>query len=169
MDILLFSIGFLLMLAGIAGSLLPVLPGPPLSWLGLLLLYLTRAVPNDWLLLGLTFFIALAVVVLDYVVPALGARRWGGSKAGMMGATLGLLLAVVLPVFGVFGIVVWPFLGALTGELLNNTPTQRAVKAAWGSVVGFLAGTFLKLVLAIGYLGIFLWKTWAFKNALFGL
>jgi len=70
MDIILLSLGFILMLVGILGSFLPVLPGPPISWIGLLLLYLTKAVPDDWWLLGITLVFAIAVFILDYIIPA---------------------------------------------------------------------------------------------------
>ena len=121
MDILLTFIGFLFMLVGILGSFLPVLPGPPLSWIGLLLLYLTNAVPNNWLFLGITLAIALMVFTLDYIIPALGTKKFGGSKYGVIGTTLGLLVAIFFPILGLFGIIIWPFVGAIVGELLNKT------------------------------------------------
>ena len=113
MDILLTFIGFLFMLVGILGSFLPVLPGPPLSWIGLLLLYLTNAVPNNWLFLGITLAIALMVFTLDYIIPALGTKKFGGSKYGVIGTTLGLLVAIFFPILGIFGIIIWPFVGAI--------------------------------------------------------
>lgn len=151
MDIALLILGFLLMLVGILGSFLPVLPGPPLSWVGLLLLYLTKAVPDNWWVLGITLAIALTITVLDYVIPAMGTKRFGGSKAGMWGTIVGLLVAIFVPIFGPFGIIIWPFIGALVGELLNKANKETALKAAFGSFLGFLTGTFMKLVLTIVY------------------
>ena len=151
MDIVLLILGFLLMLVGILGSFLPVLPGPPLSWVGLLLLYLTKAVPDNWWVLGITLAIALTITVLDYVIPAMGTKRFGGSKAGMWGTIVGLLVAIFVPIFGPFGIIIWPFIGALVGELLNKANKETALKAAFGSFLGFLTGTFMKLVLTIVY------------------
>ena len=170
MDILLFILGLLLMFLGILGSFLPVLPGPVLSWLGLLVLYLTKAVPNDrsnQIMLGITLFITIVVFVLDYIIPAMGTKRFGGSKAGIAGTIVGLLVAIVFPVLGIFGIIIWPFVGALVGELLNNANTENALRAAFGSFIGFLAGTFLKFILAIVFLGIFLTKFWEYKGAIF--
>ena len=80
MDILLVVLGLFLMLAGIAGSFLPVIPGPPLSWIGLLLLSLTSAVPLNWWFLGSTLGIALGVVGLDYVIPAMGTKKFWRDK-----------------------------------------------------------------------------------------
>ncbi len=120
MDIFLLVVGFLFMLIGIIGSFLPVLPGPPLSWIGLLLLYLTKTVQDDWLFLGITLAVALIVFALDYIIPVVGTKKFGGTKAGMLGTTIGLLIAIFFPVLGIFGIVIWPFLGALIGELINR-------------------------------------------------
>ncbi|WP_343487350.1 DUF456 domain-containing protein [Allomuricauda sp. d1] len=155
MDIVLLVLGFLLMLVGILGSFLPVLPGPPISWVGLLLLYLTKAVPDNWWILGVTFVIAIGVTVLDYVIPAAGTKRFGGSKAGMWGTIVGLLVAIFFPIFGPFGIIIWPFIGALVGELINKADQKTAMKAAFGSFIGFLTGTFLKFVLTAAYLVFF--------------
>ncbi|RIV73673.1 DUF456 domain-containing protein [Flagellimonas aequoris] len=151
MDIALLILGFLLMLVGILGSFLPVLPGPPISWVGLLLLYLTQAVPDNWWVLGVTFVIAITITILDYVIPAMGTKRFGGSKAGMWGTIIGLLVAIFVPLFGPFGIIIWPFIGALVGELLNKANQKTALKAAFGSFLGFLTGTFMKLVLTVMY------------------
>lgn len=169
MDIALVLLGFILMLVGILGSFLPVLPGPPISWLGLLLLYLTKAVPNDWWVLGIALAIAILVFALDYIIPAIGTKKFGGSKGGMIGTVIGLLVAIFFPILGVFGIIVWPFLGALLGELLNKTDQKTAIKAAFGSFIGFLTSTFLKFVLAVIYLGIFIWITIEYSSGLFGI
>ncbi|PKB43139.1 MULTISPECIES: DUF456 domain-containing protein [Cellulophaga] len=167
MDIALLVIGFILMLTGIIGSFLPVLPGPPISWLGLLVLYLTKAIPNDWLFLGITLAVALIVFALDYIIPAIGTKKFGGTKAGMIGTTVGLLVAIFFPVLGIFGIVVWPFVGALVGELLNKADQKTAFKAAFGSFIGFLTGTFLKFMVAIVYIGLFISKVWEYSEELF--
>lgn len=167
MDIALVLIGFLLTLIGIIGSFLPVLPGPPLSWAGLLLLYLTKAVPDDWWFLGITLVIALTATVLDYVIPAAGTKKFGGSKAGMWGSIIGLLVAIFFPVLGPFGIIIWPFVGALLGELSQNQDQKRAWKAAFGSFIGFLTGTFLKFLIALIYFGLFLWKAIEYSGEIF--
>lgn len=156
MDIALLIIGFILMLVGILGSFLPVLPGPPVSWVGLLLLYLTKAVPDNWWILGGTLILALGVTILDYVIPAAGTRKFGGSKAGMWGSIIGLLVAIFFPILGPFGIIVWPFVGALVGELINKADQKTALKAAFGSFIGFLTGTFLKFVITAAYFVFFI-------------
>ena len=167
MDILLLILGFLFMLIGILGSFLPALPGPPVSWIGLLLLYLTKAIPDDWMILGITLAIAIIVFALDYIIPAVGTKKFGGTRAGMIGTTLGLIVALIFPIFGIFGIIIWPFVGALVGELINKADSKTALKAAFGSFIGFLTGTFLKFVVSMVFLGIFLMKVWEFRVGLF--
>ena len=167
MDLLLLFIGFIFMLAGILGSFLPVLPGPPLSWVGLLLLTLTKAVPDDWWFLGITLAVAVIVFAMDYFIPVVGTKKFGGSKAGMIGTTLGLVVAIVFPILGIFGIIVWPFIGALVGEISNKADKKTALKAAFGSFVGFLTGTFLKFVVAVVFMGLFISKVIEYWDALF--
>ena len=167
MDILLLILGFLFMLIGIFGSFLPALPGPPVSWVGLFLLYLTKAIPNDWVVLGITLAIAIIVFALDYIIPAVGTKKFGGTRAGMIGTLIGLLIALIFPIFGIFGIIIWPFVGALVGELINKADSKTALKAAFGSFIGFLTGTLLKFVVTMVYLGIFLMKVWEFRVGLF--
>lgn len=167
MDIVLLIIGFILMFVGILGSFLPILPGPPISWVGLLLLYLTKAIPDDWWVLGTTLALAIIVFALDYVIPAMGTKKFGGTKAGMIGTVIGLLVAIFFPILGFFGIIIWPFIGALVGEMMNKADQKTALKAALGSFIGFLTGTFLKFILAIAYLGIFIWKVAEHREGLF--
>ncbi|MGY8913999.1 MAG: DUF456 domain-containing protein [Flavobacteriales bacterium] len=167
MDILLVILGFVLMLTGILGSFLPVLPGTPISWLGLLLLHLTEVIPMDWLFLGITLGIAILVIALDYIIPVIGTKKFGGSKAGMIGTTIGLIVALIFPILGLFGIIIWPFIGALIGELINRTDHKTALKSAFGSFLGFLTGTFIKFVVATVYLGLFISIVWEYKGILF--
>ena len=157
MDILLVILGLFFMLLGILGSFLPVLPGPPLSWIGLLLLYLTKAVPDDWWILGITLAVAILAVALDYVIPAWGTKKFGGSRSGMIGTIIGLVVAIVFPIFGIFGIIIWPFIGALVGEFSNKADKRTALKAASGSFIGFLTGTLMKFMISIFYFGLFIW------------
>jgi uncharacterized protein len=167
MDIFLVIVAALFMLLGIIGSMLPILPGPLTSWIGLLLFHLTDAVPMNWTFLGITLAIAILVWLLDYIIPALGTKKFGGSKAGMVGTTIGLLVAIFFPIFGVFGIIVWPFIGAYVGELLNKSNSDKALRAAFGSFLGFLTSTFIKFVVAVIYLGLFIVKFWDYKSVLF--
>jgi uncharacterized protein YqgC (DUF456 family) len=160
MDIILILVGFILMFVGILGSFLPVLPGVPISWLGLLCLYLTPSLPFDWLFIILTGIVAIGLYILDYIIPAIGTKKFGGSKAGAWGTTIGLIVGILAPI--PFGILIGPFAGALVGELVfNKTEGKLAVKAAFGSFLGFLASTFMKFFATLVYLGLFIYKVFA--------
>lgn len=157
MDILFISLGFILMLVGIVGSILPVIPGTPVSWIGLILLYLAPSIPFNWPFIIITGVVAIFIYVMDYLIPAMGTKKFGGSKAGALGTTIGLFVGIIF--FPPFGILIGPFLGALLGELLfNKTEGPQALKAAFGSFMGFLASTFIKLLTTLVYLGLFIWK-----------
>lgn len=155
MDIALVIIGFLFCLLGIVGSFLPVLPGPFTSWIGLLLLHFTSVIPQDWSFLGITLLIAIVVWALDYIIPALGTKRLGGSKYGMIGSSLGLIIGILF--LGPFGIIIGPFAGAFVGEMIKDSKDSgRALKAAFGSFIGFLAGTFIKLIVSIVFIVLYI-------------
>lgn len=166
MDLLLVSLGFICMIIGIAGSIIPGIPGPPISWIGLLLLYLVSSIPIDYPFLIITFSVAIAVFLADLFIPAYGTKKLGGSRYGVLGSLLGVVFALVFPVLGFLGILIWPFVGAFLGELINKKGQSEALKAATGSFFGFVAGTFLKLVLAFIYLGYFIAKSWEYKSVL---
>jgi len=166
MDILLLILSFIIMLLGLIGAFLPVLPGPLTSWLGLLILDFTKAVSFSLTFMIVTFSIALLVWLLDYFIPALGTRKFGGSKKGILGSTLGLIIGLFF--FPPLGIIIGPFIGALIGELINDsTNNQRAFKAAIGSFIGFLFSTGLKFVVSLIYFGLFIKAVWQNKNLFF--
>ncbi len=165
MDIVLLFFGALFILVGIVGSFLPILPGPPLSWVGLLLLFLTKAVTDNWWFLGILGAIALLVFALDYIIPAMGTKKFGGTKAGMIGTTIGLIVGILAPI--PLGIIIGPFVGAFLGELSNKADSTTALKAAFGSFLGFLTGAFMKFVVAMIFLGVFIKTVWEYKEGLF--
>jgi uncharacterized protein YqgC (DUF456 family) len=141
-DYILLIIGLLLMVVGIIGCLVPVLPGPPFSFLGLLLLHFTKFGQFSNPTLITMGIIALVVTILDYIVPVWGTRRFGGSKYGTRGATVGLVIGFFL---GPLGIVAGPLIGAFVGEMIFKDDINYALKAGFGSLLGFLTGIGLKL------------------------
>lgn len=166
MDIFLLILGFLLTLVGIIGSFLPILPGPITGWFGLLLLHITKIVPMNYSFLGITLAIAIFIWFLDYIIPALGTKRFGGSKYGMYGTTIGLIIGLLSPI--PFGILIGAFFGALLGELIyDSKDTNRATKAAFGAFVGFLASTTIKFSIATVYVVLFIMKFWEYKAEFF--
>ena len=166
MDVLLLVLGFVCVILGIFGSFLPVLPGPSISWAGLALLYFTNAVPANYWILGIALSVTVFISVLDYVIPAKGTKRFGGSSYGIWGTNIGLIVGILAPV--PFGFIIGPFLGALIGELIYDFKDHnRALKAAAGSFVGFLASSFMKFVVCVMYLGLFVWIVWKYRFELF--
>lgn len=163
MTTLLLILAALLILAGIAGAVLPILPGPPIAFLGLVALHYASpeyAVSSNvfWIMGSL----AVVITVLDYVVPVYGTKRFGGTKWGTNGSTVGLLVGI----FGgaIFGplaplaIVLGPFFGAVIGELMGGATNQNALRSGFGAFFGFLAGVFMKAAYAIGLLVYFIIK-----------
>ncbi|MFV5699664.1 DUF456 domain-containing protein [Flavobacterium sp. ZT3R17] len=166
MDIVLLILGFSCMITGIFGSILPVLPGPSISWVGLLLLYFTNAVPANYWILGIALLITVVISVLDYVIPSRGTKKFGGSSYGIWGTNIGLIIGIIAPI--PFGFLLGPFVGALIGELIfDSKDHKRALKAATGSFIGLLASSFMKFVVCVMYLGLFLTIVWQYKSALF--
>jgi len=165
MDIFLIIIALFLMILGILGSFLPILPGPITSWLGFLMLKFSTLIEISNLFLIITLIIALLIWVLDYFIPALGTKKFGGSKYGMIGTTLGLIIGIISPIPG--GIIIGPFLGALIGELFNRADSETALKAAFGSFLGFITSTFLKFVVAVIYFGLFMSIIWENKSVFY--
>ena len=142
MEYLLLSLAILLILVGIVGCLLPVLPGPPLSYAGLLILHFTSFADFSKNLLIILAVAAGIVTILDYFVPIWGTKKFGGSKYGTRGAAIGLIIGLF---FGPLGIILGPFLGAFIGEMIFRDDFKYALKAGFGSLLGFLTGVGLKL------------------------
>ncbi|OXB02866.1 hypothetical protein B0A75_01220 [Flavobacterium oncorhynchi] len=166
MDLLLLTLGFICIIIGIFGSFLPVLPGLSSCWVGLLLLYLTKAVENNYWVLGITLLLTVIITVLDYIIPAKGTKKFGGSSYGVWGTNIGLVVGILAPI--PFGVIVGPFVGALVGEMLYDSKNhQRAFKAATGSLLGFLASSFINFMFCMIYLGIFITIVWQNRSLLF--
>jgi uncharacterized protein YqgC (DUF456 family) len=152
--ILLWLLAAVMVLAGLIGLLLPVLPGPPLLFGGLLV----AAWAEDFAYVGAGTLTLLAVLALlsyavDFVATALGAKRFGASKRAVVGAALG---AVVGLFFGLPGILLGPFIGAVIGELTAQRGLGEAGRAGMGATIGLVLGVAGKLALAFSMLGVFL-------------
>ena len=144
MDYLLLFIGIFLALLGFIGCFIPAIPGPPLCFLSLLMLNFTQ-----WGNFSTTFMVVMAVlavaaVVLDYVVPAWGTKKFGGTKRGTWGATIGVFVGMF---FAPIGIFLFPLIGAFIGEYTGDNNSDRSLKAAFGSFIGIMTGLVIKLIL----------------------
>jgi hypothetical protein len=152
-DVLLYLLAALLVLGGIAGSVLPALPGVPMVFAGLLVAAwagdFTRVGVVTLVLLGL---LTLASFAIDFAATALGAKRVGATKLAVVGAALGTLAGLFL---GIPGLILGPFVGAVAGELLSHGQVQQATRAGVATWVGLLFGTLAKLALVFTMLGVF--------------
>lgn len=159
MDLFLLILGFLLTILGLIGSFLPVLPGPITGWFGLLLLHATDGIDSDWTFLGITLAVAVFIWIVDYFIPAMGTKRFGGSRYGVYGTTIGLIIGLISPI--PLGILIGAFFGALIGELLyDSKDTNRAIKASLGAFVGFLASATIKFTVSLVFLALFVKIFW---------
>ena len=155
MNTALIVLAFICLAIGIAGAVIPGLPGPPVSWAGLLLASFTPWVSASATLLIVTAILAVVITVLDYIVPSLATKRFGGSKYGVWGCNIGLIISIIGLPFGpqgLLGVVFWPFLGALIGEYIKQHDLRPSLRAAWGAFLGFLSGTLIKVVYCVGLL-----------------
>ena len=143
MDILLLVIAFILMLIGIIGCIVPGLPGTPIAYAGLWIAQATDRVDFSWQFLLFWGIVVVIISVMDYVVPAWGTKHYGGSKWGILGSTIGVFIGLF---FGAAGVIFGPLVGAILGELIAGKQIHEAIKAGWGSFIGILFGTILKLI-----------------------
>lgn len=150
MEILLVLLSFLCLLAGLAGCVLPVLPGPPLAYAGLLLLQWSGRADFPTGQLVVWLLVVAIVQVLDYFVPMLGSKWSGGSRWGTRGCLAGTLVGLF---FMPWGLLLGPFAGAVVGELLGGRQMGQALRSGFGSLLGFLLGTVLKCAVC----GYFVW------------
>lgn len=148
MDIFLIGLSIICLVIGLLGCILPMLPGPPLAYVGLLLLHATEYAQFSSTQLWNCLFAVIVVQILDYITPILGSKYSGGTKWGNWGCVIGTIMGVF---FLPLGIIIGPFIGAIAGELLGGRGLSQAMKAGLGSLVGFLLGTVVKLLLC-GYL-----------------
>lgn len=156
MDII-FLVALILMILGIVGSFLPVLPGPVLSFAGLLVYYIFQ---EDKLITfgGVLFFGLgmLILVLLDYVLPLVGVKFLGASKKGQWGAVIGALLGIIF--FPPLGIFLGALLGAIIGEIYHGKEFPEAIKAALGVIAGSVVAMILQVIFSLSVMGYFLFK-----------
>ena len=149
--IILVIIGFIVSIAGFLGCFLPIIPGPPLSYLAIIILSMAK----NWEPFSATFLIITAILtvllsLVDYIMPAMGAKRYGASRYGIWGSMIGMIagLFVIPP----FGMLILAFFGALAGEILAGKEAGKAMQAGLGIIMGNLVSVALK----VSFSGVFL-------------
>lgn len=149
MDILLIVFASLLLVGSIIGCVLPVLPGPPLAYAGLLLLHLTEKVHFSTQQLIVWLIIVVVLQIVDYITPLLGSKYSGGTSFGNRGSIAGTLLGLF---FMPWGLIVGPFIGAIAGEMIGGQDLFHAIRSGIGTLIGFLFGTLMKVILCFYFL-----------------
>lgn len=147
MDIALIIIALVMSIVGLLGVIIPVLPGTIFSYVGLMCaFFVTDSIitVNQLIILGI---ISAVAIILDYLLPGYFSKLFGGTKAGIMGATIGTFVGIF---FGFVGIIFAPFIGAIMGEMLvSKIPFEQALKVGFGSLLSFFVGTGIKLLAAL--------------------
>lgn len=161
MEYLIFLLAVVFIIVGIIGDVVPGLPGVPISYAAMILLHFFTDITYTTEALIIYGILCAVITIVDYFVPVWGTKKFGGTKAGVRGSTIGLIVGVVvLPIlgivigpFGLIGILAGPFFGAYIGEKMTGVDDQLAWRSAIGSFVGFMAGTLLKVVysLVVGF------------------
>lgn len=156
MTTVLFIVTLLVMIIGLAGVVVPLLPGIPLIFLA----FGVYGWLTDWQEVSVWAVVVMAVVaffslIIDYTAAAVGAKKYGASRSGVWGAILGGFLGVI--VLNFFGLIIGPLVGAFIGELIDGKPHPLAAKATWGSMAGLLAGSFVKIIIGVVMIGVWFW------------
>lgn len=147
MSVGLVILAFILMLIGLVGAVVPVLPGPPIGYAGLIVMHLSGKEEKVFSVPFLVTWgiIVAAVTVMDYIFPSMLAKKFGGSRAASIGSFLGLIAGLLI--FPPWGFIIGSFLGALIGELIHNRQDKkRAFTVALGAFLAFLVGAGAKLI-----------------------
>ena len=153
-DLLFTILAGILLAIGFLGTFIPVLPGAPLAWCGLLLCYFSSYNEISIFCLIISAIFAILVSILDNFAPVLMTKNFGGSKKAITGSTIGLIGGFFV---GPIGIIAGPFFGALIGELINNQGNWDGVfKAALGAFIGFLIGTGIKMICVVAFIFIYI-------------
>lgn len=147
LDVILIILSVLCLITGLLGCVLPFLPGPPVAYVGLVVLHFTDKVQYTPTQLIVWLLVVIVVQIMDYFTPMLGSKYSGGSKWGNWGCVIGTLVGLL---FLPWGVIIGPFLGAVIGELLGNKEFSQALKSGVGSLMGFMLGTLLKVIVC-GY------------------
>ena len=153
MDIFLLILSFLVVMVGIIGSIIPVLPGPLSSWLGLFIFSNISSVSVDSNILVFCLIIALIIFILDYIFPIYMSKKFGASRFGVIGASIGTIIGLF---FFPIGIIFGPLIGAIEGELFLNKNFKNSVRAAAGVFLGLMVSGFTKVLVSLIFLVIYI-------------
>ncbi|MEQ9091460.1 MAG: DUF456 domain-containing protein [Balneola sp.] len=146
MEILFIGLGVVLILMGLAGAFLPVLPGLPFSYAALLVLHFSGIAQFSTFFLVAWGIVVVTILILENALPAYTTKKFGGTVYGVTGSTIGMILGMLF--FPPLGFFLGTLIGAFVGEMIYKQDVKTALKSAWGSFIGFLTGTAIKVTVA---------------------
>ena len=159
-EIILFIVCLVVMLSGLVGIFLPLIPAVPLIWFACLAYGLfTNFKEINFNFLTVCAAFTIFSVVMDYVAGAFGAKKMGASRWGIIGAILGLIIGFI--VGNILGLIIGPFVGALLFELIGGKNFKAASKAGLGTFIGYLGSAFIKIIIGVVIIGVFIWNVLA--------
>ena len=156
MNQLLESMGLILMILGLIGCFIPIIPSPITSWFGFLILYFSSNVIISFKFLIFTLIISILFFIGDFYLPLFAAKKFGSSKKGSLGTGIGLFLGFF--VLGPIGVILGACIGAFIGELINKKRDNKILNGVIGSIIGILSGIILKFMVSLVFLIIYLEK-----------
>ena len=145
----------ILLVIGLVGAIVPLIPGVPIAWVGLFIYAIATGFERISIAAIVIFFVLmLLTVLLDFLAPMLGASKYRASRWGITGAFLGFIVGIF--VLGIWGIILGPLVGAFLGELIARRKPKQALGSAFGAFLGFIAGVLFKVILVLVMAGFFI-------------
>ena len=150
MEIFIIILSILFCIIGLIGSFTPIIPAPLTCWVSFLILKLSGVIYISNFFIIFTFIISISIFLIDFLLPSIGAKKFGGSKKGIFGCTIGLILGFVF--LGIIGSLFGSIIGAFIGESMNKSDLKSRLNASIGAFIAFITGVFLKLSVSIVFL-----------------
>lgn len=150
MEIFIIILSILFSIIGLIGSFTPIIPAPLTCWVSFLILKLSGVIYISNFFIIFTFIISISIFLIDFLLPSIGAKKFGGSKKGIFGCTIGLILGFVF--LGIIGSLFGSIIGAFIGESMNKSDLKSRLNASLGAFIAFITGVFLKLSVSIVFL-----------------
>ena len=150
MEIFIIILSILFCIVGLIGSFTPIIPAPLTCWVSFLILKLSGVIYISNFFIIFTFIISISIFLIDFLLPSIGAKKFGGSKKGIFGCTIGLILGFVF--LGIIGSLFGSIIGAFIGESINKSDLKSRLNASIGAFIAFITGVFLKLSVSIVFL-----------------
>ena len=156
-EIILFTISLIIMIVGMAGIIVPIIPSTPLIWLGAFLYAIfTRFEKVTWMVLLIFALLTIFSIVLENLGNVYGAKRFGATRWGIVGSIVGI--GVGFYVGGPIGLILGPIVGTVIFEIIGGKGYKGALKSGLGNFVGFLGGSVVKIIIGLTMICIFIWK-----------